>query len=191
MSSGGHSFYSVAPSRPTLRRPQRGRSASVARSLVTSASSPVGPTTHPTPQRALASQSGTTIRRVGTAGSPPLAPTNATDRRHRPRHSNYRRFARRSTLTLQRSRGQDFPSRMSPVRIPSPAPNWKSLSGGHPTGCPSMFPGHRFGGIPLRRAWRARYDSDMKRAGRPERASGSFSACCGEGQLVGAVTELV
>jgi hypothetical protein len=66
----------------------------------------------------------------------------------------------------------------------------ESLSGEHPTGCPSMFPSRRYGAIPLRRAWRASYDPDEKGAGRPERASGSFSACCGEGQLVGAVTEL-
>ena len=46
----------------------------------------------------------------------------ARPRRRPPRHHNYRRFARASTLTLQRSRGQDFPSRMSRVRIPSPAP---------------------------------------------------------------------
>jgi hypothetical protein len=42
------------------------------------------------------------------------------------RHHNYARIARPFTLVLLRSRGQDFPSRMSRVRIPSPAPPSRS-----------------------------------------------------------------
>ena len=39
------------------------------------------------------------------------------------RHPDYTSFARPSTLVPLRSRAQDFPSRMSRVRVPSPAPS--------------------------------------------------------------------
>jgi hypothetical protein len=45
-------------------------------------------------------------------------------------------------------------------------PNWVSCD----------FSGPRFGGPPLRRAWRRGCDSDEKGAGRPGWASGSFSS---------------